>query len=191
MRNVNFGRVLIGVSIGLLLIGIVALARAVEPGWYAPMDGSGQSINVRCNFLDECVVDWQTYRTATLPNVSFAARNLITVVNESTKATPEEKALAEAFSELLITEQVWMISQDNCPRGEPCFVELARTKGRWFGNEFEFLPVEVTAGLEPTEDSLIVDFEAIRLFPSMCDVGSGGLILRDCIGRKEFFLLAR
>ncbi len=134
-----------------LLFAVTGLARAVEPGWYAPMDGSGQGVIVRCNTDDECAANWLTYRGG---------------------------------------EQIWLQTVVNCQRGEICEAEFARTAGSWFGREFEFGPVEVTAELEPTADSLIVDYNAIALFPEMCNTGPGGLLLRNCVGVKEFFLLA-
>lgn len=137
--------------LAVLALGLAAsIARAVEPGWYAPLDGSGQGVIVRCNETD-CAANWLTYAHG---------------------------------------EQVWLQTVSNCERGKVCEAEFARTSGFWFGRDFEFGPVEVTADLEPTADSLIVDFNAIALFPEMCNTGSGGLILRNCIGVKEFFQLA-
>lgn len=134
----------------LALVLAVTTARAVEPGWYAPLDGSGQGVIVRCN-ADECAANWLTY---------------------------------------LDGEQIWMQTVENCKRGEVCEARFARTAGSWFGRDSEFGPVEVTADLEPTADSLIVDYNAIALFPEACNTGSGGLLLRNCIGVREFFLLA-
>ena len=45
-----------------LLLSTAATASAIEPGWYSPLDGSGQGIIVRCNASDECVVSWLTYK---------------------------------------------------------------------------------------------------------------------------------
>jgi len=136
----------------LALLVIVAFpAKAVEPGWYSPLDGSGQGVIVRCNDSDECVASWLTYADS----------------------------------------QIWLISTENCNRAENvCNFAFARTEGQWFGRSFEFGPVEVTAEIEQTPDSILVDFDARRLFPEQCDTGSGGLILRNCIGVAEFFRIA-
>ena len=144
--------------VGILLLFLAATlvfaahAKAVEPGWYSPLDGSGQGIIVRCNSSDECVASWLTYAGG----------------------------------------QAWFISTENCPRADTvCAFQFARTEGQWFGSEFELGPVEITAEVEQTSDSILVDFDARRLFPERCDTGSGGLILNDCIGVAEFFILAR
>lgn len=53
--------------IAVLAFGALLTARcavALEPGWYAPLDGSGQSINIRCNSKDVCVIEWDTYTKA-------------------------------------------------------------------------------------------------------------------------------
>ena len=143
---------LLGLLLLLVLIG-AQVAKAVEPGWYSPLDGSGQGVIVRCNNTDKCVASWLTYADG---------------------------------------GQAWFISQENCPRADTvCQFEFARTEGQWFGREFELGPIEITAEIEQTADSILVDFNAIRLFPERCDTGSGGLILRDCIGVAEFFVLAR
>lgn len=36
-------------------------ANAIEPGWYAPLDGSGQALHVRCADSGQCAVVWETY----------------------------------------------------------------------------------------------------------------------------------
>lgn len=191
MRNVNFGRVLIGVSLGLLLIGIVALARAVEPGWYSPLDGSGQGIIIRCNANDECAVNWLTYVSEPLERASPAARELITVVNESTASTPEELELVSQISDIYVPQQVWLLSLMNCDRGADCVTELARTNGQWFGSMITFDPPEVFVELSLTPEGLVVDFEALALRPDVCSGASGGLILNKCFGTAEFKLLAQ
>lgn len=140
-----------GVVVILALLSLAQCARAVEPGWYAPGDGSGQGILVRCG-TGGCAAAWLTYAD---------------------------------------NEQIWLTTVENCERGKVCEAEFARTAGDWFGTSVEILEPEVTATLEPTPDSLLVDFEAIGLFPHRCDTGTGGLIFRNCVGAVEFFLLAR
>ena len=139
-----------------LLIIVAFPAKAIEPGWYSPLNsegrGTGQGIFIRCNLQDECAAAWLTYADG----------------------------------------QSWFVSMENCNRADSvCNFAFARTAGQWFGQDFEFGPVEVTAEFEQTGDSILVDFDARRLFPEKCDTGSGGLILNDCIGVKEFFLIAR
>lgn len=163
----------------MVMAGVCAAQTyAVEPGWYAPLDGSGQAITIRCNAADECAANWLTYRS----------RPLITVVNESTSATI---VLPDNLANMQIQEQVWLQTTSLCTLGEVCTTELATTSGSWFGTTFEFSETQVFVELEPTADSLLIDFEAQRLLPDRCRTGNGGLILQDCIGVREFFLLAR
>ena len=137
-----------------LLLSISALASAIEPGWYAPLDGSGQGVIVRCNSDNECVFSW----------------------------------LAHADG------QAWLISQDNCPRADAvCNLEFLRPSGIWMRSDsLELGEVLVSAEIEATADSIIVDYNAMRLFPETCfGITPGGLIFRNCIGVEEFFLLAK
>jgi len=63
----NWLRLSFSLRLTLLLIALVFVtviassARALEPGWYAPLDGSGQALHVRCNDADACAVVWETY----------------------------------------------------------------------------------------------------------------------------------
>lgn len=53
--------------IALVAFALLMMARcavALEPGWYAPLDGTGQAIHVRCNPKDRCAVVWETYTEA-------------------------------------------------------------------------------------------------------------------------------
>lgn len=183
---------------GTLLLA--ANARAVEPGWYSPLNnegrGTGQGIFVRCNLQDECAALWAAYRTSELQGLSEAASELITVVETSTAvADASDPAVGEALEALRKTQvrqQVWLVSQETCPvEDQVCEFTFSRTESTWFSEQFNFLPVEVTATLEATSDSIIVGFDAIQLRPGICDTGSGGLILENCIGAEEFFRIAR
>jgi hypothetical protein len=40
---------------------VTRCAQALEPGWYAPLDGSGQGIIVRCSDGGQCAANWLTY----------------------------------------------------------------------------------------------------------------------------------
>ena len=66
--NPGARKAFIGGCILALLILVSAVtscfneAEAVEPGWYAPLDGSGQGVIVRCS--DECAVNWVTHSPA-------------------------------------------------------------------------------------------------------------------------------
>lgn len=134
----------------LMLFSVKAFA--VEPGWYAPEDGSGQGLVVRCNDADQCAAAWLTYANGV---------------------------------------QAWFISNENCERGQVCDVAFSRVEGQWFGESVDVLEPEVAATLEPTADSVIVDFDARQLFPERCDTGTGGLLFRNCVGAVEFLLIAR
>lgn len=45
----------------LLLLLPAVQSFALEPGWYSPLDRSGQALHVRCNGEDQCVLEWNTY----------------------------------------------------------------------------------------------------------------------------------
>jgi len=91
--------------------------------------------------------------------------------------------------------QLWLISTSNCAvDASVCDIEMAQTTGTWRGLVGETEIAEPTVQITVSESGTGVSLEwnARALFPDSCfDVGSGGLILRGCIGRKEFGLLAR
>jgi len=184
------------VLITALLVTITG-ARALEPGWYAPDDDSGQGIIVRCNDSDECAILWAAYRPQRLERFAPETSELITVVETSTAVTEavNSSELIAALGDirgLRVSPQAWFISVENCARAEPvCVVALAATRGEWFGRSFEFEDPSIIVTLTQAGDTLTVDFDARLLFPERCDIGIGGLLLRDCIGVKEFRLLAR
>ena len=190
---------ILGTILALLII-VAFPARAIEPGWYSPLDaegrGTGQGIFIRCNLQDECAALWAAYRTSELQGLSEAASELITVVETSTAVTEASDTAVmdalQALRETQVRQQVWMVSQETCPAAnEVCEFTFTRTESTWFAQGFEFLPVEVTAEFEATADSILVDFDAVELRPEVCDAGPGGLLFNDCIGVAEFFLIAR
>lgn len=92
-------------------------------------------------------------------------------------------------------EQIWLISVENCPREDRrCEVPMADTSGSWRGRTggTEIADPSVVLTATQNEDGISVEWDARALFPDRCfDVGSGGLLLAECIGRAQFDLLAR
>jgi hypothetical protein len=186
-------------TLDILIAALVAVAAylaiekalAVEPGWYAPLDGSGQGIIVRCNADDECAANWLSYQTEPASQMNPAALELVTVVEEST-ASAAVKNAASALADLPIEKQIWLISTNTCPQSaEVCSLEMAKTSGEWFGSSFAFDPETVSVELEQHGDSMLVDWNAVALFPDKCDTGIGGLLLENCIGVETWLRLAR
>lgn len=154
----------VGVVFAILLLVVAAWALALEPGHYAiddriggPGEGAGAGLNIECQADGLCMAIWYNYLETP------------TVVDTSTHQG-----------------QVWLFADPLCPQGlGECAVSWHLTTGSWNGRltPFEFSSPVGASILNQTDAKTIEhDFEVLRLRPDSCNIGSGGLILAECVG---------
>lgn len=78
---------------------------------------------------------------------------------------------------------LWMISDPLCDRGEVCNTAFFTPSGDWNAQSgIELGDPMATAEILVEGRNLVIEYEAIDLLGEFCNTGSGGLILRECIG---------
>lgn len=149
------------------LTGVAAMAgasHALEPGWYAPLDGSGQAIHVRCNESDECAVVWETY-TAELGQVFLVSEGL---------CSRGEATCEEALQRTTGSFDGMQGEAERLPA--EAFVALTQEPGALI---VEWDVIDLRPDICRRDDGQ--------------PIGNGGLIFQRCVqtSGKRFFALAR
>lgn len=140
------------------------VALAVEPGWYAPLDGSGQAMHIRCNDAERCVISWETYA---------GEHGQVFLVSEG------------------LCKRGEAVCEDALQRTAGSFDGITGDAERLPAEAFIALIQEPGAVLVEW-DVILLRPGACRN-PDGSLLGSGGLLLRRCIQThgKRFFLLAQ
>ena len=101
------------------------------------------------------------------------------------------------FNHFNADDNFWLMGVPNCERGADavCDVSLTMPSAPFFNGrpgELDIGPSVGTLELTPMEDgSLVADWNVMALRPDEClNIGSGGLILRKCIGPQTWSLIA-